>query len=75
MTTIPVKIQITYSNTETQRLGVKEGDVFDAENETFNGKPKLQCWFKAKNGKSCIAYNCQHDEDELIKVTTCKILK
>ncbi|MBN8565259.1 MAG: hypothetical protein J0M25_00805 [Flavobacteriales bacterium] len=69
-----VKIEITYSNSETERLGVKVGDKFEASQEYLNGKPKMQCWFNV-NGTDCVAYACQHDEDAQIKITTCKILK
>lgn len=74
LTKQPVKIEITFSNAETSKLGVKVGDKFDAFQEYLDGKPKQTCWFTV--GKvDCVAYNCQHDEDALILVTTCKILK
>jgi hypothetical protein len=69
-----VKIEITYSNSETSRLGVKVGDKFEASQEYLDGKPKMQCWFNV-DGTDCVAYSCQHDEDAQIKITTCKILK
>jgi len=69
-----VKIEITYSNSETSKLGVKIGDQFEAVQELLNGKPKQTCWFSVNN-QDCVAYNCQHDEDAQILVTTCKILK
>ncbi|MBC5835784.1 hypothetical protein G6N05_05240 [Flavobacterium sp. F372] len=68
----PVKIEITYSNSETRKLGINEGDVFDAEQEFLNGKPKLSFYF-TKDGKRCVAYDVKHDEEAMIMVTTCKI--
>ncbi len=70
----PVKIEITYSNAETSKLGVKAGDQFEALQEVYKGIPKQTCWFTIDN-HDCVAYNCQHDEDAQILVTTCKILK
>lgn len=86
----PITIEITYSNSETKKLGVKEGDQFQAFREYYlrnksviidgalQYKPvrvlKQQCWFEV-NGVQCVAYKCQHDEDVMIPVTTCKIVK
>ena len=36
----PVKIEITYSNAETSKLGVKAGDQFEALQEVYKGIPK-----------------------------------
>ena len=68
----PVKIEITYSNSETRKLGIKEGDIFDAEQEYFNDKPKYSFFF-SKNGENCVAYDVKHDEEAMLMVTTCKI--
>lgn len=84
------KIEITYSNAETQKLGVKIGDQFEATREYYI-KPKTveingiletkmikvfkqQCWFEV-NGVQCVAYKCQHDDDAILYVTTCKLVK
>lgn len=81
----PITIEITYSNGETQKLGVKIGDRFTAyreyypvarkiENETkIIRKLKQQCWFKIGD-IDCVAYKCQHDDDVVMPVTTCKII-
>lgn len=90
ISTKPTKIEITYSNIETQKLGIKVGDQFTAYREYYfklktvivDGKPefkkvrvlKQNCWFQ-KDGIDCIAYKCQHDEDAMMPVTTCKIVK
>ena len=68
----PVKIEITYSNSETRKLGINEGDVFEAEQEFLNGKPKWSFYF-TKDGESCVAYDVKHDEEAMIMVATCKI--
>lgn len=86
----PITIEITYSNSETQKLGVKIGDQFTAFREYYlkpkstivDGKIeykmvrvlKQQCWFKI-NDVDCVAYKCQHDDDVMMPVTTCKIVK
>lgn len=87
---IPITIEITYSNAETQKLGVKIGDRFTAYREYYlkakkflsvEGKNKIpivrvmkqQCWFKVGD-TDCLAYKCQHDEDAMILVTTCKLV-
>lgn len=86
----PIKIEITYSNLETSKLGVKAGDIFTAFREYYpivrtyenNGKiekkivrkMKQACWFKV-DGVDCVAYKCQHDEDARMLVTTCKIIE
>lgn len=84
------KIEITYSNAETQKLGVKIGDQFEATREYYlktktidvNGilikkrikVLKQQCWFQV-DGVDCVAYKCQHDDDAILYVTTCKLVK
>lgn len=84
------KIEITYSNLETSKLGVKVGDQFEATREYYmKGKSvivdgkldikmvrvfKQQCWFTI-DGIECVAYKCQHDEDAVLLVTTCKLIK
>lgn len=86
----PIKIEITYSNSETSKLGLKVGQVkvahreyyIKAKNIMVDGKPevklvkvwKQQCWFEI-DGVSCVAYKCQHDDDVMLPVTTCKIIK
>lgn len=86
----PIKIEITYSNSETSKLGVKKGDVVEAYREyymkskwiSFDGKPEMkivkvwkqQCWFEI-DGVKCVAYKCQHDDDAMLPVTTCKLVK
>lgn len=90
LSTKPIIIEITYSNAETQKLGVKIGDQFTAYREYYT-KLKLtpypneiqskvvrvmkqQCWFKVGD-MDCVAYKCQHDDDVMMPVTTCKIVK
>lgn len=68
----PVKIEIVYSNSETRKLGIKEGDVFDALHEHYKGQPKMAFQFE-KDGNHCIAYAAEHDDDPMVMVTTCKI--
>jgi hypothetical protein len=82
------QIEITYSNSETAKLGVKVGDRFEAYREYYE-KPtnriidkkntivhvlKQQCWFKVGD-VDCVAYKCEHDEDAMLLVTTCKLVK
>ena len=69
-----VKIEITYSNVETRKEGVFEGDIYDGQQEFYKGKPKSSVQFKSKSGADCIAYDVQHDDDLYVAVTTCKIL-
>ena len=86
ISTKPITIEITYSNSETQKLGVKIGDQFTAYREYYPvakktgnetkiiRKLKQQCWFKVDYVYDCVAYKCQHDDDVIMPVTTCKII-
>lgn len=74
ISSVLVKIEITYSSPESQKLGIRVGDQFEAYQDYFNGKPKQTCWFTI-NDVEQHAFACQHDEDAQILVTTCKILK
>lgn len=85
----PITIEITYSNKETQKLGVNVGDRFTAYREYYLKAKKIdvegkietkiirklkqQCWFKVGD-IDCVAYKCQHDDDVMLPVTTCKII-
>lgn len=68
-----VKIEILYSNIETRKIGIKEGDVFEGKQEFLNGKPKSNIHFTHEDN-DCVAYDAQHDEDAYILVTTCRIV-
>lgn len=75
LTLEPVTIEIVYSNSETRKSGVQEGQIFKARQEYYKGKPQSKFWFEAKDGTDCIAYDVQHDDDAFLPVTTCKVVE
>jgi hypothetical protein len=70
----PVTIEIVYSNSETRKCGIKEGDIIRARQEYYKGNPRSTFFFE-KDGNNCVAYDTMHDEDAYILVTTCKVVK